>query len=95
MLGCKLSGCGVQSHCCHLRKFMFLKYAFFEDVRLLSISRNFLETPSLVDIFLGNFILSNSIIFLPDQIRWNRGFVIFLIDHYASEVENKTFTGKY
>ena len=95
MLGYKLSGCEFESSCCHLRKFMFLKYSFFEDVSLLSVSRNFLETPSLLHIFLENFILSNSIILVEDQIRWNWGFEIFLIDHYASEIRNKNITGKY
>ena len=95
MLGYKLSGCEFESSCCHLRKFMFLKYSFFEDVSLLSVSRNFLETPSLLHIFLENFILSNSIILVEDQIRWNWGFEIFLIDHYASEIGNKNITGKY
>ena len=43
--------------------FKFLKYLFFsENVLLLSISINSLQTLSLDDILLGNFTLSNSII---------------------------------
>ena len=42
---------------------------FFEDVPLLSISRNSLQTPSLDDIFFRNFTLSNSIILVEDLIR--------------------------
>ena len=43
--------------------FTFLKYLFFsENVLLLSISINSLQTLSLDDILLGNFTLSNSII---------------------------------
>ena len=48
---------------------MLLKYSFFEDVPLLSISRNSLETPSLDYIFFGNFTLLNSIILVEDLIR--------------------------
>ena len=35
----------------------------------MSISRNSLEAPSLKDIFLGNFTLSNLIILVEDLIR--------------------------
>ena len=43
--------------------FTFLKYLFFsENVLLLSISINSLQTLSLDDILLGNFTSSNSII---------------------------------
>ena len=48
---------------------MLLKYSFFEDVPFLSISRNVLETPSLDDIFLGNFTWSDSSILIEDLIR--------------------------
>ena len=61
----------------------------------MSISRNSLETPSLDDIFLGSFTLSNSIILVEDLIKWNRGFEICLIDHYAGEIGNKNISGKY
>ena len=74
---------------------MFLKYLFFEDVPFLSISRYFLVTPSLDDIFLGNLTWSNLIILTEDLIRWNRGFEMFLIDHYASEIGNKNISRKY
>ena len=67
------------------RKFTFLKYSFFEDAPLLSISGNSLQTPSLDDIFFGNFILSNSIILVEDLIRWNRGFETFLIGKSSSQ----------
>ena len=47
---------------------------FFEDVHVMSISRNSLEAPFLNNIFFGNFTLSNSIILVEDLKRWNRGF---------------------
>ena len=54
---------------------------FPENILLLQISRNSLQTPSLDDILLGNFTLSNSIIFVEDIITSNRDFVLFLTDH--------------
>ena len=78
-----------------IRKFTFLKYSFFENVLLLLISRNSLQTPSLGDTLFGNFTLSNSVISVKDLIRWKRGFEIFLIDHYAGDIGNKNVTGKY
>ena len=54
---------------------------FPENILLLQISRNSLQKPSLDDILLGNFTLSNSIIFVEDIITSNRDFVLFLIDH--------------
>ena len=68
---------------------MILQYSFFEDVQLPSISRNYVETPSLDDIIFVYFTLPNSIILVEDLIRWNRGFEIFLIDHHSSEIRNK------
>ena len=53
---------------------------FFENVLLLSISRYSLQTPSLDDILLGNFTMSNSIIFVEDIITWKRDFEIFSSD---------------
>ena len=61
----------------------------------MSISRNSLETPSLNYIFLGNFILPNSIILVEDIIRWNRGLEIFLIDRYDGKIGNINIAGKY
>ena len=78
-----------------IRKFTFLKYSFFKNVLLLSISRNSLQTSSLDDILLGNFTLSNSIISVKDLVRWKKGFETFLIDDYAGDIENKNITGKY
>ena len=75
------------------RTFKFLKYSLFENVLLLSISRSSLQTPSLDDILLEN--LSNSIIPVKDLIRLRNGFEIFLIDHYAGDIENNNITGKY
>ena len=43
----------------------------------MSISRNFLQTPSLDDILLGNFTFSGSVIFVEDTITWRRNFEIF------------------
>ena len=43
-----------------IRKFTFFRYLFvFKKILLLSVSINSLEAPSLVDIILGNFTLSN------------------------------------
>ena len=86
-----------------IRKFTFLKYSFiffylfffFFNVLLLSILRNSLQTPSLDDILLGKFTLSNSAILVEDLIRWKRGFEIFLIKHGAGDIKNKNIAGKY
>ena len=40
---------------------MLLKHSFFENILLLSISRNSLQTPSSDYILWGNFACSNSI----------------------------------
>ena len=78
-----------------IRKLTFLKYSFFENVLLLSISKNSLQTPYLDDIILGNFTMSNSIISAKDLIRWKRGIEIFLIDNYAGDIGNNNITGNY
>ena len=57
--------------------------------------KNFLQTPSLDDMLLVIFTLSNSIISLKYLIKWKRGFEIFLIDHYAGDIGNKNIAGKY
>ena len=72
-----------------------MKYSFFENALLLSISRNSLQATFLDDILLGNFVLSNSIISVKDLIRSKRGFEIFLIDHCDGDIGNKNITGKY
>ena len=64
-----------------IRKFTFLRYSCFENILLLLASRNSLQTPSLVDIILRNFTLSNSTILVEDLIRWKRCFEIFFIGH--------------
>ena len=61
----------------------------------MSVSKNSHETPSLNDIFLGNFTLSNSIILVENLIRWNRGFEMCLIDRYDGEIGNINIVGKY
>ena len=48
---------------------IFEVFIFFEKVMLLSISINYLQTPSLNDIILVNFSLSNSIILVEDRVR--------------------------
>ena len=68
---------------------------FFENILLLSVSRNSSQTLSLVDITLRNFTLSSSAILVKDLIRWNRCFEIFLIDHCAGDIVNKNIAGKY
>ena len=74
---------------------MFLKNLIFENVLLPSISRNFLQTPSLDDIILRHFTLSSSIISLKDLIRWKRGFEIFLIGLSAGDTGNNNITENY
>ena len=53
----------------------------FENVLLLSISRNYLQTSFQIIYFWEN---------LHCQI-----LEIFLIDHYAGDIRNKNITGKY
>ena len=72
-----------------------MKHSFFENVLLLSISRSSRQTPYLDDILLENSILLNSIIPVKDLIRLKKSFEIFLIDHYASDIENNNIAGKY
>ena len=55
----------------------------------------FSKKPSLDDTLLGNFTFSISIILVEDLIRWKKTFEIFLIDHYASDIENKNIVSKY
>ena len=74
---------------------VFWSTHFFEKVLLLSIPRNYLQTPSLGYILLETFTLSTSIILVKDLIRWKRSFKIFLIDHHAGDVGNKNIAGKY
>ena len=57
--------------------YVFEALIFFENILLLSISRNSLQTPSSGDINEGNFSLSNSIIFVEDLIKWKRGLKHF------------------
>ena len=44
---------------------------------------------------MGYFTLSNSVVLVEDLIRWNKGFEIFLIDHYDGEIGNINIAGKY
>ena len=76
-------------------KLRFWGTHFSENTLLLWVSRNSLQTPSLVDLILGNFILRNSTLLVEDLIRWKRCFEIFLIDHCASDIGNKNIAGKY
>ena len=71
------------------------KIQVLENVQLLWISRNSLQTPSLDDILLVNFTLLKIIISVKDLIKWKRGFEIFLTDHYAGDIGNKDITVKY
>ena len=75
--------------------FFIVFFLFFENVLLLSILRNSLQTPSLDDTLLGNFTLSNSVILVEDLIKWKRCFEIFLIKHCAGDIENKNIAGMY
>ena len=77
-----------------MNKKEYKKIHIFEAISIVNL-KNFLQTPSLDDKFCGNLTFSNSIIFVEDLIRWNKGFEIFLIDHYAGENPNKNIAGKY
>ena len=74
--------------------YVFEVLIFFENILLLTVSRNSLQTLSSVDIILGNFTLSNSAILVEDLIGWKRCFEIFFIDHCASYIANKNITVK-
>ena len=65
------------------------------EVHIFLKTRNSLQVPSLIDIILGNFSLSNLTIFVEDLLRWKRCFEIFLIDHCISDIANKSIAGKY
>ena len=66
-----------------------------ENVLLLSISRISPQTLSLYNILSENFTLSNSIILVENLIRGKRAFEIFLIDHCASDIGNKSTAEMY
>ena len=68
---------------------------FLKKVLLLSISRNYMLTLFLDDTLFENFSSSNSIILVGDQIRWKRGFEIFLINNHTDDIGNKNIAGKY
>ena len=59
------------------------------------ISRNSLQAPSLDDILLGNFTLSNSITLVEDLKKWKRGFKRFFTDRYAADIRRKNIAGNY
>ena len=40
-------------------------------------------------------LLSNSVIFVKDQIKWIRGFELFLTDQFVGDIGNKNMAGKY
>ena len=67
-----------------IRKFTFLKMRCYT-----SISRNY--QPSLDNILLGSFTLSNSIILVEVEylISWKRRFEMLLSDHYAIHIGKK------
>ena len=73
---------------------------FFENVLLLSVSRNYLQAPSLDYILMENFI-DFFIFFVKFNYfsgrpnKGKRGFEIFLIDHCAGGIRNKNISGKY
>ena len=52
----------------------------------------FLKTPSLHDKLFENFTLQNSFIILHDL---KSGIEIFLVDHSAGDIGNKTIAGKH
>ena len=62
---------------------------------LLSISKNFLQSPSSDDTLSGNSTWSDSFILVEGLIRLKRGFNIFLIDHYVGDTWNKNIAGTY
>ena len=72
---------------------------------LLSISKNFLQSPSSDDTLSGNSTWSDSFVLVEGLIRLKRGFNIlirlkrgfniFLIDHYVGDIWNKNIAGTY
>ena len=64
---------------------MFLNSFFLKTYCYCYSQKNSLQTPSLDDILLGNFTLSNWTILVEDLIRPKRGFGIY---HYDTENEN-------
>ena len=72
-----------------------MKYSFFWK-HIVSVNlKKFLQTSSVGDMLLENFILSNSIILLEGLMKWKGCFEMFLIDYCASDIENKNVAGKY
>ena len=59
------------------RYLRFWSSHYLEKILLLSISRNYLQTPSSDDILLGNVTWSNSVILVEYLIRWKRGLKYF------------------
>ena len=62
---------------------------------LLSISKNFLQSPSSDDTLSANSTWSDSFILVEGLIRLKGGFNIFLIDHYVGDIWNKNIAGTY
>ena len=73
----------------HDKKIQVFKVLIFWKRTVTVNFKNFLQAPSLDDMLLVIFTLSNSIISLKYLIKWKRGFEIFLIDHYAGDIGNK------
>ena len=62
---------------------------YFENIRLLLISRDSIHTLSSDDILAGNFTWSNSTILVEDVIKWKKDFEILMIDYYAGDIGSK------
>ena len=78
-----------------IKKLTFLKDSCFWK-RTVTVNLNKFSSNAIFRWYnFGNFSLSNSTIFVEDIITLKRDFEIFLIDHYAGDVENKNIAGKY
>ena len=73
---------------------MFLKHSFSWK-RAVTVLKKFSSTTIFRWYAFRKFYMPNSIIFVEDIITWKRDFKIFLIDHYAGDVENKKIACKH
>ena len=72
-----------------IRRFTVLEDSFlFKRTATVNLTK-FKKPPSLYNIHLGNFTLSDSVILMEYLIRCDRGFEIFLIDHFTGDIGNK------
>ena len=61
----------------------FCSTHFYQNMQLLSLSRNYLQTPSSDDVLAGNLT-----ILVENLIRWSEVWNIFDWPHYAGDIWN-------